>query len=194
MNLSLAMPRKASMIRDRVVQWLRAPILKGRIALVCGIAAVALPTTVRAAANGTVTGCEFTPYVPFVLLSAIMLRWWQAGAVALASVAIMGGLFVGPLDQFHGQSCFLSAAGMFLGASAIMVAVAAMVRRVIGDFQRRSETAGGIIFSLEKGQVWASWYGSGPPMRLGPEKQVGAMMEDFLAQVELGKRLTGKPD
>ncbi len=181
------------MIHKRLAQWLRDPVLTGLLALVCGIAAVALPTAVRAAVNGTVTGCEFTPYLPFILLSAIMLRWWQAGAVALASVAVMGGLFVGSLNQSLEQSCFISAAGMFLGASAIMVAVAAMVRRVIADIQRQSEAAGGVIFSLEKGQVWASWYGSGPPMRLGPEKQVGAMMEDFLAQVELGKRLTGKP-
>lgn len=182
------------MIHKRLLQWLRAPVLTGRLALVCGTAAVALPTVVRLAVNGTVTGCEFTPYLPFVLLSAILLRWWQAGAVALAAAAIMGGLFVGPLDALHGQSCFISAAGMFLGGSAIIVAVAAMVRRVIADFQRRSDADGGIVFSLEKGQVWASWYGSGPPMRLGPEEQVGAMMEDFLAQVELGKRLTEKAD
>ena len=49
----------------------------------------------------------------------------------------------------------------------------------------------GIIFSLEKGEVWASWHGSGPPMRLGSQERVEAMMEDFLAQGELGKRLTG---
>lgn len=182
------------MIRNRLAQWLRPPVFTGPLALVCMIALVALPTAVRAATNGTVTGCEFTPYLPFVLVSAILLRWWQAGAVALASVAVMGGLFVGPLDEFYGQTCFISAAGMFLGASAIMVAFAAMVRRVIADFQRRGENANGIVFSLEKGEVWASWYGSGPPMRLGSEERVGAMMEDFLAQVELGKRLTGKSD
>lgn len=194
MNLSLATPRKASMIRKRLAQWLRAPVLEGRLALVCAVVAVAIPTAVRAAVEGTVTGCEFTPYLPFVLLAAIMLRWWQTGLVALASAAVMGGLFVGSLGEFLVQPCFLSSAGMFLGASAIMVGVAAVVRRVIADFQRRGEAAGGVVFSLEKGQVWASWYGSGPPMRLGPEKQVGAMMEDFLAQVELGKVLTGKSD
>lgn len=187
---------KASMIRNRLAQWLWAPALEGRLALVCGVAAVALPTGIRSVLNGTVTGCEFTPYLPFVLLAAISLRWWQVGAVALASVAIMGGLFVVPLDELHGQSCFISAAAMFLGASAIIVAVATMVRRVIADAQRRrvDDSEGGVVFSLEKGQVWASWYGSDPPMRLGSEERVGTMMEDFLAQVELGKRLARGPD
>jgi len=155
------------MIRKHLAQWLRTPVLTGHLALVCGMVAVALPTAVRAAVNGTVTGCEFTPYLPFVLLSAILLRWWQAGAVALAAVAIMGGLFVGLPEDIHGQPCFISAAGMFLGASAIIVAVAAVVKRVIADLQRRGETAGGVVFSLEKGQVWASWYGVWPASASG---------------------------
>ena len=184
------------MIRKRLMQWLRDPVLNGRLALVCGIVAVAIPTAIRAAVNGTVTGCEFTPYLPFVLLSAIMLRWWQAGAVALVSVAVMGGLFAGSLSESLAQPCFQSSAGMFLGSSAIIVAVAAMVRRVIAEIQSRSidESAGGIVFSLEKGQVWASWYGSSPPMRLGSRSKVEAMMEDFLAQGELAKRLSGESD
>ena len=85
---------------------------------------------------------------------------------------------------------------MFLGASAIILAVATMIRRVMEEFHNRSidEIAGGIVFSLEKGQVWASWYGSGPPMRLGSRRKVEAMMEDFLAQGELAKRLSGESD
>jgi hypothetical protein len=47
------------------------------MALLCGIFAVALPTAIRAAIDGVVTGCEFTPYLPFVLFSAILLRWWK---------------------------------------------------------------------------------------------------------------------
>lgn len=184
------------MTPSRITRWLSAPLVTGPIALICGIVAVALPTIVRAAVNGSVTGCEFTPYLPFVFLSAILLRWWLAGAVALASVAIMGGLFVGPLDEFHGQQCFISAAGIFIGASAIIVAVMTLFRRVMADFQSRGgdESAGGIVFSLEKGQVWASWYGSGPPIRLGSRRKVEAMMDDFLAQGELAKRLSGKSD
>jgi len=52
------------------------------------------------------------------------------------------------------------------------------------------ESLGGIVFSLEKGQVWASWYGQGPPVLLGSQRKVGEMMKDFLAQEELARRLS----
>lgn len=184
------------MVRNRFTRWLWAPVLEGPWALVCGIAAVAVPTIIRAAVHGHVVGCEFTPYLPFVLLSAILLGWRPAVGVALGSVAVVGGLFAGPLEHFLGEACAISAAGIFLASSAIVIAVVTLVRRAIADIQRRGvdESEGGIVFSLEKGEVWASWYGAGPPVRLGSQRRVGAMMKDFLAQVELGKRLTGKSD
>ena len=179
-----------------LTRWLHAPPATGRLALLCGVIAVALPTAVRAAVNGIVTGCEFTPYLPFVLVSALLLRWWQAGAVALASVAILGGLFVGPPSASFLEECFISSAGIFLASSAMMIGAVILIRQVFAHIHSRGrdESAGGIVFSLEKDHVWASWYGSGPPMILGSEEKVGEMMEDYLAQVELGKRLTGKSE
>jgi hypothetical protein len=179
------------MIRASWIQWLQAPPITGRAALLCAIAAVATPTIVRAAIDGVVTGCEFTPYLPFVLLSAILLGWRQAGTVALASVAILGGLFSGPLNAVP-TPCFLSGAGIFLAASAMIIGVVVVIRQVAGGIQRRGadEAVGGIVFSLDQGQVWASWYGEGPPVNLGSQGKVSEMMEDFLAQVEVGKRLT----
>ena len=170
-------------------RWLQEP-LTGRLAFLCGVVAVAIPTLIRVAVHGTITGCEFTPYLPFVLISAILLRWWQAGIVALASVGIMGGLLGGspvPLEL----ACFGPAAGMFLASSAVMIFIAAMTRRLFASIQNRGadESEGGIVFSLEKGEVWASWYGQSAPVRLGSQRKVSEMMEDFLAQVELGKRL-----
>ena len=50
-----------------------------------------------------------------------------------------------------------------------------------------------IVFSLEKGHVWVSWDGDDTPVHLGTEAEVVAMMEDFLAQVELGRRLNVRP-
>ena len=163
------------------------------MALLCGIGAVALPTIIRVAVNGAVTGCEFTPYLPFVLLSAILLGWWQAGAVALASAAVFSGLFIVPPSHFLEQSCAISAVGIFLAASAMFIGIVIVVRRAIAVIlSHPDEASGGVIFSLEEGQVWASWYGQGPPVCLGSQKRVGKMMEDFLAQEELAKRLAGQ--
>jgi len=46
-----------------------------------------------------------------------------------------------------------------------------------------------IIFSLLDGYVLASWPGTDASVRLGRHELVAAMMEDFLAQDALGKRL-----
>jgi hypothetical protein len=173
-------------------RWLRTPLITGRSAFLCGVAAVALPTMVRAAIDGVVTGCEFTPYLPFVLITALALGWWQAGAVALASVAILGGVFFAPSDQHFTTSCFMSGAAIFLASSAIMIGIVVLLRRTIAAILNRGASDGGVVFSLKGDQVWASWYDQGPPVRLGTEGDVSAMMTDFLAQVELGRRLTGQ--
>jgi hypothetical protein len=73
-----------------------------------------------------------------------------------------------------------------------MIGAVMVIRRVAAAMLRRDfdESAGDIVFSLQNDEVWASWYGAGPPMRLGSQNRVEIMMEDFLAQGELGKRLT----
>jgi len=176
------------MFRAGLHRWVRSAPITGWPALVCGIAAVGLPTIVRAAVDGAVTGCEFTPYLPFVLITALALGWWQAGAVALVSAALLGG----PMNGHSSSSCFISGAAIFLASSAAMIGIVLLVREVIAAIQHRGEHEGGVVFSLQGGQVWASWYDQGPPVRLGTEGNVSAMMQDFLAQVELGKRLTGE--
>lgn len=179
------------MIANRLTRWLWAPVLTGPSAIFGALLAVAIPTVVRAAVIGVVTGCEFTPYLPFVLLSAILLGWWQASLVALASVGILGGLFVGPSMSHIAKHCFLSGAGIFLAASAIIIVTVVAIRRTVGGRVRTAdEGQGGVVFSLDDGQVWASWYGQGQPVRLGSQERVGEMMEDFLAQVELGRRFS----
>lgn len=155
------------------------------------IGAVAIPTAIRAAIDGVVTGCEFTPYLPFVLLAAILIGWWQAALVALASVAVLGGLFIGSPSHFLASACSRSSAEVFLGSSAIVIVAVTMVRHVVAELQkRRADPPGdGIIFSLDKGEVWASWNGTSEALHLGSRESVEAMMEDFLAQGELGNRL-----
>jgi hypothetical protein len=48
----------------------------------------------------------------------------------------------------------------------------------------------GLIFSLRDGFVWASWPGTTASVKLGNQDCVTAVMRDFLAQCELGERLT----
>ena len=55
------------------------------------------------------------------------------------------------------------------------------------DLDQAPEEA--IIFSLLDGYVLASWPGTDASVRLGRHKLVAAMMEDFLAQDALGRRL-----
>lgn len=172
------------MFRSVALRWANALPLSGPLAVMVAIAAIAVPTAVRAAVTGVVTGCEFTPYLPFVLASAILLRWSQAVVVAGGSVAILGGLFFGPRSTALSMPCFASSAAMFLGASAMMIGVAELFRRWISALQNREPDGGGIIFSLEDGEVWASWNGSGAPVRLGSKKNVSEKMKSFLAHAD----------
>jgi hypothetical protein len=175
-------------IRAGFTRWLRGPPLTGPPALLCLFAAVAVPTLVRAAIDGVVTGCEFTPYLPFVFLAAILLRWWKAAVAALASVAVLGGLFSSPLQN---PACFLPSAGIFLASSAAMIGAVMVIRSAMEAMRRRGgdATSDEVVFSLEEGEVWASWYDEGPPLHLGSQKRVSRMMRDFLKQEEVGKRL-----
>jgi hypothetical protein len=180
------------MIRAGLTRWLEAPPFNGWQAILCGGAAVWIPTVVRVAINGVVTGCEFTPYLPFVLICAILLRWWQAGIVALASVAILGGLFAA--SPAAAMPCFMPAAAIFLAGSAMMIGTAVLIRRAFSTVQGRDaeEPAGGVVLSVEHGEVWASWRGHGRPVRLGTQRKVSAMMEDILADPERRKRESGE--
>ena len=48
-----------------------------------------------------------------------------------------------------------------------------------------------IVFSARDGYVWASWPETDAAVKLGRHEMVAQMMQDFLAQDALGKRLTG---
>lgn len=126
-------------------------------------------------------------------MSVILLGWLYAGLVALASVAVLGGLFFGSPDAVVGQPRFKSGAGVFLASSALIVGIVTLVRRMLADaLSNPDKSSGGIIFSLDQGKVRASRQGQGPPVCLGSQERVSEMTEDFLAQVELGRRLTGR--
>src|SRR6476469_3875471 len=176
-------------VRTGLIRWLQAPCLSEWQAILLGLAAIWIPSMIRLAVNGEVTGCEFTVYLPFVLICAVLLRSWQAGLVALGSVAVHGGLFSGGMG--FQMACFEISAAIFLASSAVMIGIAALFRYMIGTYAKRAtdDPMGGVVFSLEKGQVWASWYGSGSPVLLGSQPNVSEMMKDFLEQEHVARRL-----
>jgi hypothetical protein len=65
----------------------------------------------------------------------------------------------------------------------------AMNERNGGSIDHDQAPEEAIIFSLLDGFVLASWPGTDASVRLGRHELVAAMMEDFLAQDALGKRL-----
>jgi len=163
-------------------------------ALFWTILAVLIPTVFREVVPGSMMGCETIPYVPSVLLAAVFLGWRYAAIAALFSALVADWLFLGP-DRTLVDACDLFGVGVFLFASALIIASVELPRQVPRDSvcSAPDRDPAGIVFSLEKGQAWASWYGQKAPIRLGPESEVAEMMEDFLAQLEVGKRLANPP-
>jgi len=170
-------------------KWLVATPLTGKPALVCAGAAVILPTLYRMSLDGMVMGIGYCPYLPFILLSAVLLGWRQAATIALVSVVVADALFVGTrFEVVEAPTDMLGDIG-FLVVSAMIIGLVQAIRTALDDLVGPT-AVGGVMFSLEDGQAWASWPTAGFHLRLGPQDDVAAMMKDFVAQVELAKRLT----
>ena len=178
--------------RSRIsTNWLFAPPLKGRAAWAVTGAALAIPTFLRDTIPPHLMDQGCTTFIPFVLATSILCGWRFATLVALGSVVschfIMAGM---PLD-FHVSRAQVEGYGVFLASSALMIAIIRLFRAAASRSLRQAGAKGnekGVVFSLDGGEAWASWYGVDAPVRLGPRDQVVNMMEDFIKQVELGKR------
>jgi hypothetical protein len=168
---------------------LRAPF-RGIPASLCGLAAITAPTLVRASLDGVVSGTAFSPYVPFVLLCALLLEWKYAAAVALVSVVVADMMFVDPRYVFIAGPTDVFGMFVFLATSALAICLVCACKTFIQSGKPIGE---GIVFSLEQGQAWASWYRTRSRVRLGSKDEVAEMMKDFLAQLEVGERLTKQP-
>ena len=187
---------------DPLSRLLLAPPATGTRALFYGIALVAIPTLIRLLLGLFIDKWPVFAYVPFVILAAVVLEWKYTAAAALGSWFAADFLFIGP--RYHVGFGPDEAIGfaIFLLSTALIIAIALAVRTVVDNSLRPARPGGfstPVVFSLEGGQAWASWYGSHSWVRLGPEDEVAEMMQDFLAQRELGKRLqssakaTGNP-
>ena len=176
----------------RLVGWLAAPPVKGVRALILTMVMVAIPTVIRGAVNDFVSGCEFSVFLPFVFVSALLMEWRYAAVVALACVGLADYLFMTPPQSFFRGPCDTYAVGVYLAASALMIAMVGLIRRLVassfspGDLEYQR---GAVVFSLEDDQAWAGWHGRRGTVRLGQKDEVAAMMADFLAQLELAERL-----
>jgi hypothetical protein len=181
------------MVRTRIsTRWLLEPPITGAWAHLCAIALLAIPTLVRLSVDGIVSGSAFGPYVPFVVLSALLLGWRHAVVVTVAAAALADLMFLTPNRLLDGVSD-LFGISLFLISSALIIGVIQAVRSIREDKSEPPQFEGepdGIIFSLEGGQAWASWSGAAQPVRLGAEQEVAGMMEEFLAQLEVGRRLS----
>ena len=174
-------------------KWLAAPPVTGTRAFAGAIALVAVPTLLRLAVDGEVTGIGFLTYSPSVLLAALLLGPALGALVAVAGAAMADSLFVGPRYQLLEGPTDLLGGAVFLVSAALAIVLVQACRSQMRDrraWRDAGQASSGLVFSLDHGQAWASWYEGGPPVRLGPQEEVAEMMQDFLAQLELGKRLT----
>lgn len=184
------------MKNDRILRKaLQSAPLSGELALLFGIAAVAVPTLIRAAVQGLVTSGVFLTYVPFVLLAALLVTARHAAVIALASAAVADFFFMQPYFALAGGPNDLFGTGVFLITSALIIVIVQTVRSFIEDCLAPDVSDEiRIIFSEKKGEAWAHWHAERPSVKLGPHTQVAEMMEDYIAQVRLGERLTGKSE
>ena len=180
---------------DRLSRKLLSPPAAGRRAFLYAIVLVAVPTLIRVEVSDFVTGLGFTTYFPFVVLAAIWLNWRFAAAVALASALIADWMFVGRPHHMFEIPADIFGAVILLATSAMMIGLVVAGRTIVENSLRPARPNGipaSVVFSLQDGQAWASWHESHSWVRLGPEEDVAEMMEDFLAQRELGKRLANQ--
>lgn len=184
-------------VMDKVSKLLLAPPAIGIRALLYGIVLILVPTAIRQILDSFLAGhLSFLIYVPFVIMAAILLRWTYAAAVALASWAVANVLFLEPRYQFTLDRVEEVSFVIFALSGALLIALVEAVRRIVENSLRpaRLDTSftTPVVFSSERGQAWASWYGSHSWVRLGPEDEVAECMQDFLAQRAVAERLHRK--
>lgn len=168
---------------------LATPPVAGSLALLTVVGALAAPTAILLLDHSLPAGACCTTYFPFVLLSAVLMGPAYASAVAIGSAGLADALFMGPRYQVLESPMDLFGDTASLISSALIIGLVFLCRRARRNLDQASSSPSGIIFSLEGGDAWASWHGSAGPVRLGPHEEVESMMQDFLAQLELGRRL-----
>jgi hypothetical protein len=121
--------------RGLVEKWslqglLQRPPLSGAGAGAIGLLAVALPTLIRLAVDGAVSRTIFSAYLPFVLLSAVLLPARAVIAVVLCSAIVADFLFMNPYFSLAVGAEDMFAIGLFLVTSGMVIIGIRSVRRL----------------------------------------------------------------
>jgi hypothetical protein len=178
--------------RSRISKnWLFAPPLRGAPAWAVTAASIAIPSILRLTIPPHLMDQGCTTFFPFVLATSILCGWRFASLVAIGSMIACHMIMAGTPFDFNISGAQAEGYGIFLASSAFMIAVIRLFRAVAARSLRQAGAkcnGKGVVFSLDDGEAWASWYGVDAPVHLGPRDQVVHMMEDFIKQVELGKR------
>jgi hypothetical protein len=175
-----------------LIRTLQRPPLTGVRAVLFGLAAVAVPTLIHGVVVGNGVALAFIVYVPSVVLAAVFMRSWHAALLALACAAAADWFFLEQQNQLTISASDLVGVPIFLFSSALILGGVRAVKSVLRTTFSPNAAPAKVLFSEEKGHAWAHWHGDRPSLPLGPHEEVADMMEDYLAQVELGKRLTGE--
>lgn len=177
--------------------WLFAPPVCGPWAVAVAVAGIAIPTIIRLAMVPGIDDQACTVFCPFVLAVSILCGWRYALATAVGSAIACNTILMGVPYRFHLERSEIEGLSTFLGYSVFLILVVRLFRLTAARSLRQAgarERVSGVVFSLDEGQAWASWYGVDAPVRLGPANEVIPMMEDFIAQANVAMRLRDRMD
>ena len=156
------------------------------------LAAVAAPTVIRLVIDRG-QGDAFCAYLPFVTLAAVLLDWRPAAAVAVVSGLLADYLFEGARYQIFEVRSEITGFIYFGVASAVIIGLAQAFRKAVAEplwFDAPDARPRGLVFSRKAGQACVSWHGGKSLVPLGPADEVEEKMRDFVAQQEVGRRLS----
>lgn len=100
------------------------------------VAAIAVPTLIRALVDGAVSGHAFLPYVPFMMLSAVALRPAHAAAVAIGSALAADFFFMPPYFQLATGPSALFGIAAFLVCCGMAICVGDALRQLFKNSRR----------------------------------------------------------
>src|SRR5947208_10992946 len=126
------------------------------------IAGIAIPTLIRLAMVPGVDDETCTLFCPFVLIVSILCGWRYATATSIGGAIACNTILMGWPYRFHFTRAEVEGLGTFIAYSFMLITVVWMFRTTAARSLRQAGAkarAEGLVFSMDNGQAWASWYG-----------------------------------